>query len=122
MEVQESVTAVPAETGLLVLAVKLEMVGAEPCRNVGGCIDGAEGHDFEIRSSECGEIVQIVVAPAIVGSSAEVHRRAVVGHDHAVLFEGFENDLVGGREAGDVEAGFEAQTHTHRSGELGARV
>src|SRR5208282_492345 len=82
-------------------------------RNVGGSVDGAEGNDFEVRGRKRGEIVEIVVVPVIVGGAGDVHGRAVVGHDHAVLLESGENDLVGGGETGNVEAGFEAQAHAH---------
>ncbi len=63
------------------------------------------------------EIVQIVVVPAIVRRAADVHRRAVVGHDHPVFLERRENHLIRRGKSGNIEAGFQAQTHAHRRGD-----
>lgn len=45
---------------------------------------------------------------------ADVDGAPVIRQDHAVFFERRQDHLVGGRKAGDIETGIEAQAHTHR--------
>ena len=62
---------------------------------------GKERSDFEdvkVGSRDGAESVKVVVAPAIVGRATDVHRRAIIGHDDAVLLHSVENYLIGGAE------------------------
>ena len=45
--------------------------------------------------------------------AAEIPAAAVVGHDHAVVFQGLEDHAVGGRKARDVETLFEPEAFAH---------
>ena len=81
--------------------------------DVGVGVERSEREDFEIIGGYRAEVVEVVVVPAIVGCAGDVHRRTVVGEDEAVLFHGVEDDLISGRIAGDIEAGFEAEARAH---------
>ena len=80
----------------------------------GAGIDG-----LEIAAAQPVQLVQVVVVPAVVGRAAEVPVGAVVGHDHAVLFQGAQDLLVHGRKYGDVHSGFQAQAQPHGRPGLG---
>jgi hypothetical protein len=90
--------------------------------DVGAGVERGHLDDVEIGSLNVAEIVEVGIVPAIIGSAAEVHGRAIVGEDEAVFLEGVENDLIGGRETGDVERRFEAEAHAHGWSVLVGRV
>src|SRR5208337_2459480 len=81
--------------------------------HVGVGVERRNLDDIEIGGSDAAEIVEIIVAPTIVGGAADVHGRAVVRHDEAVFFHGVEDDLICGGVGRDVEGGLEAKTRAH---------
>src|SRR6516165_7850046 len=86
--------------------------------DVGAGVERGDLEDLEIGGGYGPEIVQVGVVPARVRGAGDVHRRAVVGEDETVFFHGVENHLIGRRERGDVETGFEAKARAHgRSGD-----
>src|SRR6478672_8029817 len=77
--------------------------------------------DLEVASAHLREIVEVIVAPPRVGRAAQIHVGPVVRHEHAVLLECLQDDLIRWREAGDVEARLEPYAHAHRR-EVHARL
>ena len=59
------------------------------------------------------EQVQVIVVPTVIRRAADVHRAAVIGHDHSVLFQRRQNHLIGRRESAYVEAGLQTHPHAH---------
>jgi hypothetical protein len=88
--------------------------GARAGGDVRAGVERRDLDDVEIGSGDGAELVEVGVVPSRVRCTGDIHGRAVVGEDEAVFFHGVEDDLIGGGESGDIEAGFEAKTRAHR--------
>lgn len=78
--------------------IQLRNSGRGTAWNVARGIERSDFEDVKIGSCDGAECVKVIVAPAIVGRATDVHRRAIIGHDDAVLLHGVENYLIGGAE------------------------
>ena len=88
--------------------------------DVGAGVERGDLEDIEIGGGDGAKIVKVRIVPARVRGAGDVHGRTVVGKDEAVFFHGLENDLIGGGEGRDIEAGLETETRAHgRSGGVG---
>ena len=112
---QLSVTGWPLET-VEGFAVKLVMTGTGPVGTFAGVYRGLISTTSNADAGTRLQRAEIVIVPAIVGIAADVHRTAVVGHDHAVLFQSRQNHLRLRREPGNIVGSLQPHAHAHGRG------